>query len=74
MVLQQHVCGCVGCTCVCAWPCFHTGNRATHRQPRNGTDTISTGRTPATEHRYNLPEDGLDRLKNVGVVGIILTK
>jgi len=25
-----------------------------HRQPRNGTDTISTGRTPAKEHRHNL--------------------
>jgi len=79
-----------------------SGNRATHRQPRNGTDTISTGRAPAKQHRYNLnsythaaavpyivsiealvtskqgkiklPEDGLDRLKHVGVVGSILTK
>jgi len=64
--------------------------------------TISTGRTPAKQHRYNLnshthaaavpyivsiealatskqgkikfPENGLDRLKHVEVVEIILTK
>ena len=30
-------------------PCFEVV-----RQPRNGTDTISTGRTPAKQHRYNL--------------------
>jgi len=65
------------------------------RQPRNGTDTISTGRTPAKQYRHaaavpyivsiqalatskqgkiKLPEDGLDRLKHVGVVGTILAK
>ena len=49
MVLQQHVCSCVGCTYAPLLVC-------------------------RTQGETKLPEDGLDRLKHVGVVGSILTK
>ena len=51
MVLQQHVCSCVGCACA---PLLQ--------------------RSTGTSKEKKLPEKGLDRLKHVGVVGIILTK